>query len=420
MTRPKRPRTALPLPRYVERRSLKSGGWGYFFHVPSKYKVKGCTLHDEPLGLDYASAVERAETILLPAFDAWRTGDKKITPKLPLATAAPGTLDWVFAEYRADRRYKRLDAGTKRNHENGFKLVGGYVLKDGTRLGSRRVGLIDTAIADALYEALLPLKDTKGKTIGERRTTVNHAMKSCRRAWNICARRHSGKLPVVNPFAKMGLESSDRETPTATVEELKAFRAKAKEMGLSSLATGALVGWEWLQRETDIFATFDVSHYRPKEHSDLVRVVDDKTRHVSWIPLFDEQGSALYPELMAELDAIKRERIGGLMLVRDWGKKLPWPTWPTPDHPDFTHLSRKVKEVIRAAGLRDELSFTSFRHGGFTEGGNAELTDREMLAQGRHTTVKVLPKYVKRTTNQVISGAKKRRAFRDREDANNA
>ena len=30
-------------------------------------------------------------------------------------------------------------------------------------------------------------------------------------------------------------------------------------------------------------------------------------------------------------------------------------------------MSRKVKEVIRAAGLRDELSFTSFRHGGFTE-----------------------------------------------------
>jgi hypothetical protein len=82
------------------------------------------------------------------------------------------------------------------------------------------------------------------------------------------------------------------------------------------------------------------------------------------------------------------------------------------DQPDFTHLSRKVKEVIRAAGLRDELSFTSFRHGGFTEGGDAELTDREMLAQGRHSTVKVLPKYTKRTTRQVMNGAKKRRAAR--------
>jgi len=44
---------------------------------------------------------------------------------------------------------------------------------------------------------------------------------------------------------------------------------------------------------------------------------------------------------------------------------------PKPDQPDFTHVSRKVKEVIRAAGLRDELSFTSFRDGGFTEGGDA-------------------------------------------------
>ena len=68
--------------------------------------------------------------------------------------------------------------------------------------------------------------------------------------------------------------------------------------------------------------------------------------------------------------------------------------------------------MIRAAELRDELSFRSFRHGGFTEGGDAELTDREMLAQGRHTTVKVLPKYVRKTTNQIVSGTKKRRAMR--------
>jgi hypothetical protein len=39
------------------------------------------------------------------------------------------------------------------------------------------------------------------------------------------------------------------------------------------------------------------------------------------------------------------------------------------------------------------LSFTNFRHGGFTEAGDAELTDREILAQGRHTTPKVLPRY---------------------------
>jgi hypothetical protein len=414
----KPPRTALPLPRYVERRPLKSGGWGHFFHVPSKYKRNGCPLHDEPLGLDYDAAVKRAETILLPAFDAWLSGDTK-TATMP-AVAAVGTLDWVFAEYRADRRYTKLDPKSRRNHENGFKLVGCFKLKDGTLLGDRRAAQIDTSITDKLYEALLPLKDDDGNVIGERRTTVNHAMKSCRRAWNICARRNPGKLPLVNPFAQMGLRSSDRETPTATFEELQSFRAKAKEMGLPSLATGALIAWEWLQREVDIFATFDVAHYRPKERPNMVRVVHEKTKEENWVPLFTDDGKPVYPELMAELDVIKRERIGGLILRRDWGERGPWPTWPKPDQPDFTHLSRKVKEVIRAAGLRDELSFTSFRHGGFTETGDAELTDREIVAQSRHKSVKVLPKYVKRTAKQVTTGAKKRRAYRDKQDANNA
>ena len=147
----------------------------------------------------------------------------------------------------------------------------------------------------------------------------------------------------------------------------------------------------------------------------MSRVIHAKTKEENWVPLF-KNGVALYPELMAELDAIKRERIGGLMLCRDWGDRGPWPTWPRPDQPDFTHVSRKVKEVIRAASLRDELSFTSFRHGGFTETGDAGLTDREIMAQGRHKSVKVLPKYVKRTTDQVAAGAQKRRASRTKSD----
>jgi hypothetical protein len=30
-------------------------------------------------------------------------------------------------------------------------------------------------------------------------------------------------------------------------------------------------------------------------------------------------------------------------------------------------VSEKTKEIMRAAGLQAELTFTSFRHGGFTE-----------------------------------------------------
>ena len=142
----------------------------------------------------------------------------------------------------------------------------------------------------------------------------------------------------------------------------------------------------------------------------------EKTREENWIPLFDDDGAPLYPELMAELDAIKRERIGGLMLCRDWGDRAPVADVADAGQADLTHMSRKVKEVIRAAGLRDELTFTSFRHGGFTEAADADLSDAEMRAEGRHKSAKVLPNYAKRTMKQVAAGAQKRRATRTKAD----
>ena len=409
----KPPRSALPLPRYVLRKPVKSGR-GYFFNVPTWARKAGCPVRNEALGTDYEAAVQRAETVLLRAFNSWRSGGAS-DPDVKPIVAVVNTLDWIFAEYRSDRRFTKLDAKTKRIHESGMLLVADHVLKDGRRLGGVRLAAIDTSVVDVLYEKLLTVKesDTDGNVIErERRTRVNHAMKTCRRAWNVARRRNPRKVPFDNPFAKMGLVSYNRETPTATFAELQTFRAKAVEIGLPSLATAALIAWEWLQRVEAIFGVFDVTHYRPKEHPNAVRVLHPKTGEENWVPLFDDKGVPLYPELMAELDAIKRERIGGLMLRRDWGERQPWPTWPQADRIDLTHMSRKVKEVMRAAGLRGELTFTSFRHGGFTEAGDAELTDREIMAQGRHKSPKVLPKYVKRTMRQVETGAKKRRAVR--------
>ena len=309
----KPPRSALPLPRYVERKPLKSG-WGYFFNVPTWARRVRCPLKNEPLGTDYDAALQRAETVLLPAFNSWRTGGASDATSIP-SVANSGSLDWVFAEYRADRRFTKLDPGTRRLHERGFRLVGDHVLKDGRRLGNVRLNAINTAVIDALYERLLVVRetDTEGNTVArERRTTINHAMKTCRRAWNIALRRNPSKVPTLNPFAQMGLVSSNRSTPTASYSELESFRAKARGMGHPSLATAALIGWDWLQREEAIFGDFDVTHYRPKERPNAVCIRHPKTGEETWFPLFDpDDGSVLYPELMNELDTIKRERIGG-------------------------------------------------------------------------------------------------------------
>ena len=250
----KPPRSALPLPRYVRRKPLAAGAWGYFFDLPGWVRAADCPLRNEALGTDYEAAVKRAETVLLPALDAWRGRGEAPQEQAGSGPAKVGTLDWLFAEYRASRKFTKLPTRSRRDYERRMRLVAGVVMSDGRRIGSVPLRAITPAVADALYEKLCVVQETgsDGTVIERRRpTTALMAMKACRRAWFVAARNHPDKMPYVNPFARMGLESSQRETAAATFD----FRAKAKEMGYASLATAALIGWEWSQRVKDIFAT---------------------------------------------------------------------------------------------------------------------------------------------------------------------
>ena len=92
-----------------------------------------------------------------------------------------------------------------------------------------------------------------------------------------------------------------------------------------------------------------------------------------------KQNGHCSPKLMAELDDIKKRAISGHIFRRDHGHRrsatpLPWIS----ARGDLDYVRSVVKQIIRAAGLRDELSFTSFRHGGFTEGADSDLTDAEL------------------------------------------
>ena len=208
----------------------------------------------------------------------------------------------------------------------------------------------------------------------------------------------------------MGLRSSDRETPTATYEELQAFRAKAIEMAFALTRNcgadrlGMAATFERISSAPLTYRIIARKSVRTRSACCMRRPVKRIGCHSSMTLALP-----LYPELMAELDAIKRERIGGLMLRRDWGDRRPWPT-PSPDNADLTHMSRKVKGIISAAGLRDELTFTSFRHGGFTESADADLSTPRSERRVGIESAKVLPRYAKRTMKQVAAGTKKRRS----------
>jgi hypothetical protein len=436
----RRRRSVQPLPSYTRREPLAGGRWGYYFEPPTWARKprsgddRGpCPVGREVLGTDYAEAVKRAEKVLLPLFDSWRT--RGVVDLVPAKGAQRGTLDWLFGVYRADDKFKVLGRKVRELHEAGFALVGDHVLKDGRRLGDVRLASIDAAKVDKLYKKLLPLRDDAGNPLplfppgslpdrdgeplyAERRTTVNHAMKSCRRAWNVAVRLHPKDAPAANPFAKMGLVSRTKPVEAATYADLLAAVAQADAMGFPSLGTALMVTWEWLQREEHIFTAFKFEHYRPKKHPNEVLIVHPKNGEEVWIPLFDK-GTPIFPELMARMDAARRIRIGaGLFFMRDWvddkaGVPLPWAT----KSGNLRHASRKVADVLKRTGLDPSITFTSFRHGGMTECGDGDLTDAQIRALSRHKSAKVLRRYVKRTEKQIIDGTHKRRALRPTQTA---
>lgn len=414
----KPPRTALKLPRYCRRKLLKSGRWAYFFEPPTWARKQGCQIEPEALGQDYTAAVERAEHILLPAFDSWRS--RGLTDMVA-PSVVPGSFDWLVGIFKAHQKWKEIDHKTQRLYEQGLALFANHELKDGTRAGSKQISQFTKGFVDAIYAKLLVVEDEDehGNIVErERRRFANAAMTACRRAWFVGQRAQEKLVPAINPFSRMGLKARSpgqpvRETPTATWEELVAFRVAAKKLGYGSVATAALVAWEWLQREEHVFGAFEITHYRPKERPNSVKIVHPKNGEEAWWPLFDETGEPLFPELMAELDEVKKTMVSGLVFRRDHAhRKAPTPLpWIT-ERKDLRYLRSVVKDIVAAAGIRNELSFTSFRHGGFTEGADSDLTDAELRAAGRHRSARQLPTYAKRTRKQLISGTKKRREER--------
>jgi hypothetical protein len=410
--------TALKFPRYCRRKPLKSGRWGYFFEPPTWARKQSCPVKAEALGAEHAAAVERAENFLLPAFDSWRS--RGLTDMVP-ASPVPGTFDWLVCVFKSHQKWKEIDHKTQRFYEQGLALFANHKLKDGSRAGSKQIFDFTKRFVDAIYAKLLVVddKDANGNIVmRERRRSANAAMTACRRAWFVGQRAQETKVPQINPFSRMGLKTRApgqpaRETPTATWDELSAFRMAAKKLGYSSVGTAALLTWEWLQREEHVFGAFEISHYRPKERPDSVKIVHPKNGEEAWWPLYDETGGPLFPELMTELDAIKEAIVSGLIFRRGHKHRrshlpLPWIT----QRKDLRYLRSVVKKIVAAAGLRTELSFTSFRHGGFTEGADSDLTDSELRAAARHRSTRQLPTYAKRTRKQLISGSKKRREER--------
>jgi len=110
----------------------------------------------------------------------------------------------------------------------------------------------------------------------------------------------------------------------------------------------------------------------------------------------------LWPELMARLDAAPR--YGTLIVTRDQPdrRRKVRLTWKE------DYFRHRVAVIRAVAGIDFSAKFMGLRHGGNTEGGNADLTDAQLRALSGHKTGAMTSLYTKATMRQRRSGARKR------------
>jgi hypothetical protein len=184
---------------------------------------------------------------------------------------------------------------------------------------------------------------------GNRQRTAKMAMDVCRRAWRVAFREKPGVVPSENPFAQMGLSYRPKVTRADTYDELISFVKKADALGYRSIGTAALIAFFWLQREEDIFLRLSWTNYRPADAPLMVRIFHHKNGELVDVPLIDQDGSDLWPDLVPRLD--RERRLGTLIVMRDGPdpkRKVHLP-WATSVLNPVRHVQRMVAHIRTAS-----------------------------------------------------------------------
>ncbi|WP_354059331.1 hypothetical protein [Bradyrhizobium sp. RT6a] len=350
------------------------------------------------LGKDYGDAKRYCDEILNPHYRAWLNGEG--APSAEGEAAARGSFDWLVSVYKRSPKFTKLPGDTRSSYDRMLSLVSKFPLKDGRAFGALLLPSITPGAADKLYERV---REKPGG--GERNKTAVLAMKVCQRAWNVARRSEPKVVPAENPFAKMGLSYKAKPTRPFNYDDLMRFVAAADAAGEASVGTAAMIAFFWLQRLRDILGRLTWSQYRPSGAS-VAKIFHHKTGEPVDMPLVDEDGSDLWPELTERLDAAPRH--GTLIVTRDGidrlrGIRLPW---------KYRYFADRVAEIKAVAGIDAEIKFMGLRPGGNTEGGDAGLTDAQLRALSGHRSPNMTILYTQNSMQQRRAAARLRRNSR--------
>jgi hypothetical protein len=394
-----------PLPRYVIAKTLASGTTGFYFTIPTHYRKLGCSIPNEPLGADYAIACGidgnggRAAA-LNALFDEWaqaRSGE-------PVESIARfGTVDWLFREYKASKRYReRVSARTRPDYERLMHLVTDMPTKRGDRIGQRPVKSITPRSADKIYEKVCAGPRGPRPRQGEKLVAL------CRTAWRVVRRLYPDVFDrdVPNPWDGVTKKHRVMKTkPAATREEVYRFAWGAIEAGRSEAAAAAVICFEFLQRPENVLAGYLAwPNYRGKDQPTAIKVIHHKNGAVVWHPLEEQTQEGVvrfYADAEAVFARLPRRGVPMILKAKRDGATEPF---------SIMQMGKIVRKLRDRLGLPATFTLDACRHGGMTELEEAELTDGQGRALSGHRTQRAYEGYAKRTLARALPATRKRYA----------
>lgn len=403
----------LPLPRFVVAKSLADGQPAFYFSVPTKFRMAGCPIPDQPLGRDYTVACGKdgnggRAAGLNALFNEWQD-QRHGLPVTGQRAPIYGTIRWLFQEYRRSKAYtEKVSPRSRSDYERTMLLVEDVITRKGDKIGDRKIRAITPVSADKIYEIILAGPD------GARPRQAEKAVALCRRAWRVVHRLHSGEFDrdVPNPWDGVTMQRRVKgKKPAVTREQVYAFARGAIERGRPEVAAAAVICFEWLQRPENVLAgVLRWPDYRNSEWPNAIKILHHKTGATVWHPLEDTLEGVqvkFYPE--AESVLAKLPRRGGPMILREIraGDRVAFKPY---SYSGFEKLVQQLRKAID--GLPNYFTLDACRHGGMTELEEAELTEGQGRALSGHKTAQAYRGYAKETLERALSATRKRHAHR--------
>ena len=263
------------------------------------------------IAADDIEAVTKAKELNIE-LERWRQGtESEVSEK--------GSIGWLIIEYKKSSRFKKLADSTQKLYQWNFLAIA---------KGFRGIPVdkITRQRALAFYEALI--------TVGGKRKP-SQIMQIARVMFQYGMDRGYN---TTNPFKELRVEKAKPRQGIISPEAITVAKAKARELGLPSIARAIQIGYDAGQRPGDI-------RMLPRSNYDgqWLRIKQSKTGAIVDIPVYK------IPSLKAELDTIEHDSLLILHEERTrkaYGKDM---------------LCRRVREVFEAAGLSSDSQFRDLR-----------------------------------------------------------